>query len=465
VSKSRTGARWRVSLGLHGRLIVVVLLSVGAAIALLTAAFNIVLAGRLNANADDLLRTRASAELQTLSTVNGRLVISEAPDEGTGDTRVWVFAGARELEAPARVERSLEVIVRSMVSGPRAQREIAATDTRLLALPIVDRGQRLGTIVDAVSLEPYEQSERTALIASLALAAALLVAVAVAARWIVGAALRPVAQMTAAADEWSDREPGRRFGLAGSDEIARLGATLDRLLDRAAASLERERRFSAEVSHELRTPLARLLAEAQLALRGDREGGAYREALAQIVSSARQLERTLDALLAAARAEAASEPGSADAAAVARAAVDAMAALAAREHVTVTLDAPAAPLRVGASADLAERALAPVIENAIRYGRSTVTVSVARNGDGSVRFDVRDDGPGVAPDERERIFEPAVRGKAAAVPGAAAADARGAGLGLALARRLARVAGGEVEAVPSDARAGGRFSVRLPGGR
>jgi signal transduction histidine kinase len=452
-----------VSLGLHGRLIVVVLLSVGAAVVVLTAAFNIVLARRLDANANDLLRARASAELHTLSTVNGRLVVSEAPDEGTSDTLVWVFAGDHELEAPARVPRALDVVARSMVGGPRAQRDLAVTDTRLLAVPIVDRGRRLGTIVDAVSLEPYEQSERTALIASLALAAALLIAVAVAARWIVGAALRPVARMTAAADEWSEREPGRRFGLAGSDEIARLGATLDRLLDRAATSLERERRFSSEVSHELRTPLARLLTEAQLALRGEREGGEYREALAQIVSSARQLQRTLDALLAGARAEAASEPGSADATAVAHAAVDAMAALAAREHVEVTLVAPGAPLRVGASADLAERALAPVIENAIRYGRSTVTVSLARNGDGSVQFDVRDDGPGVAPDERERIFEPAVRGEAAGR--GPAADAHGAGLGLALARRLARVAGGEVEAVTDGAGTGGRFSVRLPGGR
>ena len=445
-----------MSLGLHGRLTFVVLLSVGAAIALLTAAFNIVLAGRLNANANDLLRTRASAELQTLSTVGGRLAISEAPDEGTSDTRVWVFAGTRELEAPANTSRSLELVARSMVGGPRAQREIAATDTRLLAVPIVERGRRIGTIVDAVSLEPYEQSERTALIASLALAAALLIAVAVAARWIVGAALRPVARMTAAADEWSEREPDRRFGLAGSDEIARLGATLDQLLDRAAASLERERRFSSEVSHELRTPLARLLTEAQLALRGHRDGGEYREALAQIVASARQLERTLDALLAAARAEAASEPGSADAVAVAQAAVDATAAIAEKEQITVTLTAPVAALRLGASADLAERTLAPVIENAIRYGHSTVTVSVARNGDGSVRFDVRDDGPGVSADERERIFEPAVRGEAAA-------DAQGAGLGLALARRLAHVAGGDVEAIADGT--GGWFRVRLPGGR
>ena len=458
MSSSRAGGRWRASLGLHGRLIVVVLLSVGAAIAVLTAAFNVVLAGRLNANADDVLRARSSAELQTLSTVDGRLVVSEAPDEGTSDTSVWVFAGGRELEAPARVPGSLELVARSMVGGPRAQREIAATDTRLLAVPIVDRGRRLGTIVDAVSLEPYEQSERTALIASLTLAAALLIAVAIAARWIVGAALRPVARMTAAADEWSEREPGRRVGLSGSDEIARLGATLDRLLDRAAASLERERRFSSELSHELRTPLARLLTEAQLALRTEREGDEYRKALTQIVASARQLQRMLDALLAAARAEAASEPGSADATSVAQAAVDALAPLAEREGMTVRLVPPVAPLRVAASADLAERALAPVIENGIRYGRSTVTLSLARDGDGSVRFDVRDDGPGVAAGERDRIFEPAVRG-------AAAVDGHGAGLGLALARRLARVAGGEVEAVANGAGSGGRFSVRMPGGR
>jgi len=87
--------------------------------------------------------------------------------------------------------------------------------------------------------------------------------------------------MTEQAAAWSERDLDRRFHLGEPhDEVTRLGATLDGLLDRISASLRRERRFSAELSHELRTPLANLTAEAELALRRDREAAEYRQALA-----------------------------------------------------------------------------------------------------------------------------------------------------------------------------------------
>ena len=109
-------------------------------------------------------------------------------------------------------------------------------------------------------------------------------------------------------------------------------------------------------------------------------------------------------------------------------------------------------MRLGVDADLAERVLHPVVENACRYGRSKVEVTVARRG-GSVVFAVEDDGPGTVAGEREAIFEPGARGQAGR-------DADGAGLGLALARRLARSASGDVSAEPNGA--GGRFVVSLP---
>jgi signal transduction histidine kinase len=96
--------------------------------------------------------------------------------------------------------------------------------------------------------------------------------------------------------------------------------------------------------------------------------------------------------------------------------------------------------------------LHPVVENACRYGRSAVRVAVAREGS-TVLFSVDDDGPGVEDAEQEAIFEPAVRGSA----GRSATS--GAGLGLALARRLARAASGDVEARPGGR---GQFVVRLP---
>jgi signal transduction histidine kinase len=111
---------------------------------------------------------------------------------------------------------------------------------------------------------------------------------------------------------------------------------------------------------------------------------------------------------------------------------------------------------VGVDADLAARILQPVVENACRYASSRVRISIAR-ADSTVSYAIADDGPGLADDERERIFEPGIRGTAAATNGNA-----GAGLGLALARRLARSVDGEVDA--REARGGGRFVIRLPTG-
>ena len=110
--------------------------------------------------------------------------------------------------------------------------------------------------------------------------------------------------MTAEAATWSESDLDHRFNVGEPhDELTRLASTFDHMLDRLATSLRREQRFSAELSHELRTPLAAISAEAELALARKRQGDEYRAALDVISSRAKQLERTLEALLAAARAE------------------------------------------------------------------------------------------------------------------------------------------------------------------
>jgi signal transduction histidine kinase len=99
--------------------------------------------------------------------------------------------------------------------------------------------------------------------------------------------------------------------------------------------------------------------------------------------------------------------------------------------------------------------LAPLLENACQHGRGPVTVSAApRNG--VVEFLVADDGPGVPENDRELIFEPGFSGNRRGT------DTGGEGLGLSLARRLARAAGGDVEV--SGAEPGARFVARLPSG-
>jgi signal transduction histidine kinase len=107
---------------------------------------------------------------------------------------------------------------------------------------------------------------------------------------------------------------------------------------------------------------------------------------------------------------------------------------------------------------LVERILAPLIENACRHASHDVQITIDRDRT-AVRFTVKDDGPGVPVGEREAIFEPGRRLNNTTTT-TIAPD--GAGLGLALSRRLARSAGGDVEAEHSDT--GGRFVVRLPAG-
>jgi two-component system, OmpR family, sensor kinase len=442
-------------LGLRGRLLLSAVGAVALVLGALTVGFNLVLEDRLETDANSVVQSRASAELSAIQVDHrGRIVLAEAPDDNALDSQIWVFAGHRRLEEPrasAPVMRAAE----SLAGGPRRLRDVRST--RLYAVPVVRHGQRLGTVVAGVSLRPYEQTERTALVASVIVALAALAAVAAVANWLISRALQPVARMTRQAADWSERDLDRRFSLGEPhDELTQLAATLDGLLERLAAALRHEQRFSAELSHELRTPLANVIAEAQFALRHAQGTDEYRAGFEQVLQSATQMNRILDTLMAAARAQLDPTRTSSDMTACARAAIETCAALATEHGIDLNLEG--APVRVAADAALVERILAPLVENACLYGRSRVLVSVRRSGP-KVLCTVDDDGPGVDPAEREAIFEPGTRG---AHGGSTLTAIRGAGLGLALARRLARTAAGDVEVGSNGP--GGSFVVRLPAG-
>lgn len=437
--------------GVRTRLLLAVLAAVTVALAAATIGFNLLLVRSNADDADSLLRQRAASERSQITVRNGRLHLEEGFDGPVGESHIWIFDGPRAIEQPRSNPETIAA-ARTLARGPSRFVSVQGTDERLFALPVRAGGQRYGTIVAGLSLSPYEQTERSALLASLAFAATLLLVSWAAARWLLRAALEPVAEMTALAGAWSEHDLDRRFARGEPyDELSRLAQTLDRLLDRIAASLRHERRFSAELSHELRTPLAKVAAEAELALRRPREADEYRRALNVILANTDQIARIIDSLFAAARAEAGPR-GVANASDAARAAVGSCEPLATERHLELTVDGPQT-LRIGVDRDLAERILHPVLDNACRYGAHAVRLSIGAD-NGSVAFTVADDGPGVAEDELESIFEPTTRGTAGRQAGSSA------GLGLALARRLARSVSGDVEAEISTE--GGRFVVRLP---
>lgn len=441
----------RRPLALRTRLLLAIVAGVGVAMLVLVAVFNVALARSLDNDADEILRGRASAERAALVIEDGAIVPPEGASAPSLDTRAWVFAGSRAVRVPP-ADAELQTAARELAATGGGFRDLGSR-ARLHALPVAQDGVRIGTVVAVIALGPYNRTRLAALVGSIALGVLVLGGVALASALILRAALRPVARMTADAAAWSERDLDTRFAMGPPhDEITRLAATLDGLLDRLAAGMRRERRMTAEVSHELRTPLAQIRAEADLALRRERTPREYREALEVILSGADRLESTVETLMATARQETRQPRGTGDARRAAAGVLAAFGPAAAHTGVELALTSPD-PVHAGVETPVVERILQPIVENACRYAHRRVEVSVEARGR-EVVIEVRDDGPGVPAPERDAIFEPGVRG-------AANGSELGAGLGLSLSRRLARAAGGEVEAV--DTEGGGAFRVRVPG--
>jgi two-component system, OmpR family, sensor kinase len=477
-------------LDLRARVTVASVLVLALGLGVLSLAINLLLANRLAADASRVLRERTTAQLATVQLRDGRPQLTRSIGDQALDQQGWVFAGGRELEHPPIGSR-LDSRARAFAATARLPAEHSVGDVRLRAAALLDpvTHRRVGVVVVGVSVEPYERSQQLAALATLLLDVFVLLAVGLLARRAVGAALRPVKEMTERAADWSDRDLHRRFNMGPArDEITGLAATLDELLGRIDAVLRHEQRFSAEIAHELRTPLSGIRAEVELALRtggaaADRTADDTRDTLERVLAAAQRMSAVIDSLLTAARSDAQPASGWSDPWPAIDELLESLQPAAAAHGVSLRRgsralgdgygggggegrgggdangggqgqggrDGAGVPLalRVGVSAALLTRALHPLLENAIHHARSRVTLSAWLDGT-QVVVRVLDDGPGVDAALLERIFEPGVSG------------GDGAGLGLALARRLARSADGEVSAVGSPA--GGRFELRLPGG-
>ncbi|KUN09663.1 histidine kinase [Streptomyces yokosukanensis] len=439
---------------LRGRLSLVALTTAALLMVILTVAFNAVVRHRLEREADDELRTRAAAVATTVDIHDDRVRVLETSGDRLLDTNAWIYAGGRLLEQPPSESGALTRAADALAAaGRRGCRTVQGPDTvRLCAQPVPGATAR-ATVVTALDLAPFRSSARTLLLGSLALDAVMLACTYALTRLAVGRALRPVRAMTDQATQWSAVGSEERFaGRGGPAELAALGASLDSLLDRIRAVLRHERQLTGELSHELRTPLSRIVAELDW-WRARPRSGAETRASHEVVAEAAQSMRTIcDTLLDEAREGMPTAPGTADAPLV----LNRLAARAdAPGAVRIVVPDGPVPLTVGVQPALLERIVSPLLANAVRYARTTVTLSASRSESG-IRVEVTDDGPGVPAAFTELLFQPGRR----ADPG----DGHtGAGLGLPLARRLARSAGGEVSYEPGHG-PGARFVVILPAG-
>ncbi len=410
----------------------------------LLVAGNVLLSERVAAQTSSVLRANADAQVSALSFASGHVVVRRTPNDATLDRRSWVLDGQRVIERPAGASPALDRAAVALGRTLRAAEVDGPGDTRLRAEPVFAPGTRrpAAAVVVALSTESLERLQAGVGLGSLVIAALMLVAGALAIRGALNGALRPVAQMTASVEDWGAHDLDRRFDLGPPrDELTGLASTLDVLLARIAGSRRHEQRFASEVAHELRTPLAGLRLRAELALRAAGPGAdaERKDALSGIVEHAERADRAIDALLAVARQEIDPASGTVDLAAIAR------------ELDGVTVTAPAnLPVAEG-DPDIVRRALGPLVENARRHARRHVGAELS-SAHGMVRLAIRDDGPGLDDSLGERAFDPGVRGPDESENG-------GAGLGLALARRLARSCGGDIVIGPGP---GGCFVLELP---
>lgn len=271
--------------------------------------------------------------------------------------------------------------------------------------------------------------------------------------WVsISRALRPVEVMREEADRITVAQLRRRLPVPpGHDEIPRLARTLNEMLDRIDEGQRLQRQFVSDASHELRSPLAVIRQSAEVARDYPRKVDAATLA-DDVLAESQRLEELVTALLLLARLEGA-EPGGDELVDL----DDLVLTEVSRSHDGgVPVDAHGVGAgQVRGSAVLLGQVVHNLLVNARRHAASAVTVTL-RQVDGTVELVVDDDGPGIAPADRARVFERFVR-----LDDARARDEGGSGLGLAIVRKIVDSAGGSVE-IGDSAAGGARFIVRLP---
>ncbi|HWE88210.1 MAG TPA: HAMP domain-containing sensor histidine kinase [Pseudonocardiaceae bacterium] len=313
-----------------------------------------------------------------------------------------------------------------------------------------DGSRRL--VIAGAALPGYDQARDLAFEWALAAAALCGLAAGLATWLAVRSSLRPVQRMRLAA---AALPTGQRLPVPEArDELRTLAEAINALLARRDEARGRLQRFTGDAAHELRSPVAAIRAQAEVAaLHPDPE--LAQEVLAEVAADAERLSNLIDDLLVLYRSDTGELPpaGPVDVALAAQAAMQRLPATAPR----VRLHVPTQSCPVWAAPAEVELALDNLLRNAARHARAVITVSVLPAVGGGIRLTVDDDGPGVPPRHRPRVFDRFYR-----VHDDRDRRTGGAGLGLALVAEVVRRRQGAVS-VGESPEGGARFEVRWPG--
>jgi signal transduction histidine kinase len=342
---------------------------------------------------------------------------------------------------------------------PRGRASAGITPVELAdgeAVRLVERHVDGTTVLVAGNLD--DLSDSTTALAGTLLAAVPMISAVLAGVvwWAVGLALRPVEDIRARVDSISASRLDRRVPEPDAPrEIARLARTMNAMLGRLQSSSEQQRRFVADASHELRSPLARMRAELEVDSAHPASADPAATA-ASVLAETVGVQRLVDDLLLLARGDAGAlavhPQHQVDLDDVVETAVGSL-----RPSGGPRVDtAGVRPVQVPGDRAQLERLVGNLLDNAVRHARDSVVITLTEEADGTAVLVVADDGPGIAPEDRERVFERFTR-----LDDARTAAVGGAGLGLAIARDIAERHGGRL-GLDGDRSAGARFVLTLP---
>ena len=377
---------------------------------------------------------------------------------------VYDRGGRRVVANDAR--QPLPLLADALARAAQGQQTLISTQLpdgahwRVLSAPLLRAGRMVGVLQVARSERDVEVAlGRLVTLMALAIPLTLILA-SLGGLFLAARALDPIDRITRTADQISAEDLSKRLDEpATADEVARLAATFNRMLDRLDRAFQRQRQFTADASHELRTPLAVLSGEAELALARPRTPDEYRQTLERIREDAASMSQLVQELLMLTRADAGQEALQLEVLSLEGLAADVVASLAPlAEQRGVRLELlPAGSVMVRADQTRLTQLLVNLVDNGLRYTPpgGTVTVSAVSKPSWAV-LRVTDTGIGIAPAHLPHIFERFYRADSAR----ARADG-GTGLGLAISRWIVEAHGGQV-VVDSRPGAGTTFTVRLP---
>jgi signal transduction histidine kinase len=455
----RSPPRWLAPLAtvrarttLAAALVVAVALAAGAAGLLLT------LRHELTRTGDDAARIRARdlAALASAGALPQTLTVPREDDFAQVVDRSGAVVAASPLAAGRRIVTFVpdgdQPVVRTVDVVDGTEHE----DYRVWALSAQSPGGPL-TVYVGTSLEAVKETLATVRNV-LAVGLPPLLGLLALTTWVlIGRALRPVEAIRAEVADISEHALDRRVPVAPTaDEIGRLARTMNEMLDRLEAASERQRHFVADASHELQSPLTSFRAQLEVAL-AHPAATDWAVLAADLLADSERMERLVRDLLFLARVDSTPAPPAAAPVDFDDIVLDEAARLRAGTRVRLdTSRVSAAPVR--GSRDELTRLTRNLLENAARHAASTVRVGLTYSGE-TAQLVVEDDGPGVPPEQHERIFDRFVR-----IDDARSRHSGGTGLGLAIVKAIAERHGGTVAV--QDGRGGARFVVRLPpGGR